>query len=199
VIEPLAEGRSEGALGRPVDPGAIFAGWVGLGVALVLVIAFALVIAVQSIVFIAAPLAGLLIGWYANVRAGRWRPRWRVLLNAGYAGFVTALGLAVMYVAIRLLFVYADSGVRPDRTQIDCRTGPECTYMRHVEAGREAELARQGITDAASFEAAVLREQSFAAGTLFVLALAGSLVPGGWRGINSAASSRRKDEGPDEA
>ena len=64
-------------MSRFVDPGAKFAGWVGLGMALVVVIAFALIIPIQPIVFLIAPLAGVLIGVYANVRAERWRPRGR--------------------------------------------------------------------------------------------------------------------------
>jgi hypothetical protein len=171
-----------------VDPGAVFAGWVGLGVAVVAVIALALVIAIQGSMFLLALPIGLLLGWYANVRAERSRPRWRVLANAGYAGLVTALGLAVMYVGLRLLFVYADTGALPDRTRLDCRTGPDCTYTRHVQAGQAEELAEQGITDSASFEAAFLREQAGAGIALLGLTLGGALLSGA-----AQAVAARKD------
>ena len=52
--------------GRFIDKGAVFAGYVGIGMALVIAIAFALIIPVQTLVFLAAPIAGLLIGGYAN-------------------------------------------------------------------------------------------------------------------------------------
>lgn len=166
---------------RLVDRGAIFAGWVGLGMAVVIVIGFELIIAVQSLVFLAAPLAGAVIGAYANVRAGRWRPRLRALANAGYAGLVTGLALAAFYVALRLLFLYADSGALPDRTTMDCTPGPGCGYERYVAAGRADELAAAGITDAASFEAASLREQARGGTMLLVLSLGGSVAAGAFR------------------
>jgi hypothetical protein len=179
-------------MNRVVDPGAVFAGWVGLGVALVAVIALALVIAVQGLVFLLALPIGLLLGWYANVRSDRRRPRRRVLANAGYAGLVTALGLALMYVSLRLLFVYGDTGALPGGNRLECGMGPECTYARHVADGREADLAGQGITDAASFEAAVLREQALAGAALFGLTLGGAVLAGAGRSL-SASAERRGD------
>jgi hypothetical protein len=148
----------------------------GLGMALILAIAFELIIAVQTIVFLLAAPMGVLIGVYANVRSERWRPRTRVFANASYAGVVTGLALAVFYVLIRLVFVYGDSGALPDRTFLACRIGPDCTYARYVEAGQADELAGLGITDAASLEAATWRELMATGGALFVLTLAGSLV-----------------------
>ena len=65
LAEPTASHRGA-RLGRLVDPGAVFAGWVGVGMALVIAIAFELIIAVQPIVFLVAPFAGILIGGYAN-------------------------------------------------------------------------------------------------------------------------------------
>ena len=169
----------------------MFAGWVGLGVALVTVIALALVIAIQGLVFLLALPIGLLLGWYANARSERSWPRWRILVNAGYAGLLTGAGLAVMYVGLRLLFIYADTGALPDGSRLECRMGPECTYMRHLQAEREAErgpqLAEQGITDAASFEAAVLREQAGAGAALFGLTLGGALLTG----LAQAATARQ--------
>ena len=94
---------------RLLDKGAILAGWVGIGVAIVVGISFALIIAVQPLVWLAAPIAGVLVGSYANHRSARWRPRWRVLANAAWAGLVTGVSLALFYAAVRLLFVYFDA------------------------------------------------------------------------------------------
>jgi hypothetical protein len=172
-------------MNRIVDPGAVFASWIGLGMAVVLAIAFELVIPVQLLVFLLAPLMGVVIGVYANVRSERWRPRTRVLANAAWAGLVTGLGIAVLYVALRLVFVYADTGALPTGLSLECRTGPECTYTRYLEAGRAAELERAGITDAATFEAALLGELSYGGGALMVLTFGGSLVGGAARALSS--------------
>jgi hypothetical protein len=108
----------------------------------------------------------------------RWRPRGRLFINAGYAGLVTGVGLAVMYVALRLLFVYADSGFRTPGQggQIDCETGPHCTYIRQIDAGFEDELAAAGIVDAATFESAVLRQQGEGALWIIGLTLGGAIT-----------------------
>lgn len=166
------------AKGRLVDRGAVFAGWVGIGVAFVVVVAFALVIPFQPLVFGLALPVGLLLGWYANARAQRRRPRWRVLVNASWAGTITGLSLAGLYLAIRLLFIYADTGALPDGTNLDCRTGPDCTFQRHVAEGRGPDLAAAGISDAASFEAAALREHAWSSGALLVLTMLGALAVG---------------------
>ncbi len=186
-------GRGTGSA-RLVDQGAVFAGWVGLGVAFVVVVAFALIIPFQPLVFLLAPLCGLLIGWYANARSERRRPRRRALLNAAWAGVVTGLALAVLYVAIRLLFIYADTGALPDGTSLDCRIGPECTYARHVAEGRGPELAAQGITDAASFEAAALREHAWAGAALLVVTLGGAIVAGAFQAGRERASARAGED-----
>jgi hypothetical protein len=173
---------------RFVDAGAVFAGWIGLGMAVVLAIAFELVIPVQLIVFLLAPLMGVLIGLYANVRSERWRPRPRVLANAAWAGLVTGVGIALLYVVIRLVFVYGDTGALPTGVSLECRTGPDCAYTRYLEAGRSDDLEREGITDAASFEATVLRELALAGTTLMVLTLGGGLAGGAGRALSSRGS-----------
>lgn len=185
---------TRGLLARIVDPGAVFAGWVGLGMALVVAIAFELIVAVQSIVFMIAPLTGLLIGIYANVRAERRRPRWRVMTNAAWAGVVTGVGLALIYVVLRLVFMYGDTGVLATGESLDCRRGPECTYMRYVEVGRGDDLAQVGVVDARSYEAAALREQLFGALTLVGLTLAGSVGGGIGRAITGEPATRRDGE-----
>jgi hypothetical protein len=145
------------AVGRALDRGAISAALVGLGMAVTIAIAFELVVAVQALVFVSAPVAGFLVGFYANHKSGRWRPRWRLFVNAGCAGLVTGLGLALMYVGLRLVFVYADSGYRPEPMggQLDCDTGPACTYARLIAEGHAADLEADGIIDADGYAAAV--------------------------------------------
>lgn len=178
--------------GRVLDRGAITAAFVGLGMAVVIAMSFELIIAIQALVFISAPFAGLLIGYYANHKAGRWRPRWRLFANAGFAGAVTGLSLALMYVGLRLLFIYADSGYRPETMggQLDCATGPECTYVRFLEHEDrdyaeqvKADLQADGITDSASFEAAVWVYQGETVLTLTLMTLGGALVAAGWRAV----------------
>jgi len=175
---------------RVVDKGAIFAGWVGLGMAVVVAMGFELIVAVQSLVFIFAPIGGLLIGFYANARSERRRPWRRVIANAAYAGLFTAVSLAILYAGIRLVFVYADSGYR-DSTQggpLVCTAGPQCTYLRYLASGRGPELAAAGVTDAASFEQSVLPEQLTGALTITALVTGGALAGGLLYG---AGSSRR--------
>ncbi|MEP7360254.1 MAG: hypothetical protein ABI744_01615 [Chloroflexota bacterium] len=163
---------------RFMDRGAVFAGYVGLGMALVIAIAFELIIPVQTIVFVAAPLAGIVIGVYANVRSERWRPRGRVLLNSVYAGLVTGLGLAILYVIIRLVFIYGDTGALPDGTAINCQSGPQCIYLRYVNVGQQGELASMGITDPVSLESALWRELGVTGAGLVLLTLGGAVIGG---------------------
>jgi hypothetical protein len=193
--------------GRIIDRGAVFAGWVGIGMAIVIAISFELIVALQTLVFISAPIAGLVIGAYANVRSGRWRPIHRVFFNAAYAGLVTGLTLAFAYAALRLLFVFADAGTLPDGRSLACQLGPDCTYHRYVSAWptqpsddpavvaereavaigeaeqRRASLAAAGVTDGASFGAYVVREQLAGGVTLVILTLGGALVSAGIRSV----------------
>jgi hypothetical protein len=170
---------------RLLDKGAILAGWVGIGVAIVIVISFALIIAVQPLVWLAAPIAGVLVGSYANHRSARWRPRWRVLVNAAWAGLVTGISLALFYAAVRLLFVYFDAGYRPESQggQLDCARGPACVYMRYVDEGRGDALAAAGVVDAASFERAMLSDQLIGGLLLTGLTMAGALGAGAVRAL----------------
>lgn len=180
---------------RVLDKGAIFAGWVGLGMALVVALAFELIIPVQTIVFLLALPMGALIGAYANVRAERWRPRARVLANAVYAGIVTGAGMALLYVLIRLIFIYGDTGALPDGTALSCQMGPDCVYQRLVieeqRVGAAGELASFGITGAASLEAFAWRELATTGVALFVLTVGGSAIGGAARAISSTPRSAR--------
>jgi hypothetical protein len=155
--------------------------------AVVVAICFELIIPVQVVVFLLAPVMGFVIGIYANVRAERWRPRGRVLANAVYAGAVTALTITVFYVVLRLVFFYADGGSLPDGSSLSCRTGPDCVYQRLVleeqRTGHAGELLAEGITDAASLETFAWRGWATTAATLFVLTVSGSVVGGLARSI----------------
>jgi hypothetical protein len=190
-------------LTRFVDRGAVFAGWVGLGMALVIVMAFALIIPIQTIVFVMAPLAGVIIGAYANVRSERWRPRGKVLLNAAYAGVVTGVGIAVFYLVIRLVFLYGDSGF-PIFNRTDpvthqpippyCQSGPDCTYRRLIaleesEGGTPGVLASLGITDAKTMESALWHELIVTGAGLALLTIGGSLVGGATRSLRKLPTS----------
>ncbi len=172
--------------GRFVDRGAVFAGYVGIGMAIVIAIAFALIIPVQTIVFISAPIAGLIIGGYANNRSARWRPMKRVFANAAWAGFVTGLTLAVMYIILRLLFVFADTGTMPDGSTLSCSMGPDCTYQRYAQDPTLAPyLTEAGITDGPSMGAAVIHDQ-LSGGLIIILAVvAGSVVAAGFRSVRT--------------
>jgi hypothetical protein len=171
--------------GRWLDRGAWYAAMVGLGMAVTIAISFELVVAIQALVFISAPLAGAVIGFYANHKSERWRPRWRLFANATFAGLVSGLGLGLMYVALRLLFIYADSGYRPEPMggQLDCVTGPACTFARLLDDGRGEDLAAGGIADAAAFEAAVWRWQGETLLILTGLSVAGALGAATWRAL----------------
>jgi len=182
---------------RFVDRGAIFAGWVGLGMAVVIAMGLELIVAVQSLVFLAALPAGLLIGAYAETRSARRRPWRRVLANAMWAGLVTAVSLAILYGGIRLLFVYADSGYR-DAGQggpLVCRTGPQCTYERYLGAGRGPELEAAGVHDAADFERFVLQGQLNGAITILTLTIGGAVIGGAMSAFRSAAPTATADSG----
>jgi hypothetical protein len=190
---------------RFLDKGAIFGGWVGLGMAIVVALAFELIIPVQALVFLMAPLMGAVIGIYANVRAERWRPRRRVLANALYAGAVTGLAVAVFYVGIRLIFIYGDSGSLPDGTSLTCQTGPDCVYQRLVieeqRTGSAGELEAEGITDAQSLEAFAWRSLALTGAALFLLTLSGAVIGGFVRSVTTQPTSvpLRKPSAPASA
>jgi hypothetical protein len=181
---------------RVIDRGAIAAGWVGIGMSVVAVIGFALVIPVQPLLFAFAPIGGVLIGWYANARSERRHPWSRVIVNALYAGAVTALSLVLIYGAIRLIFIYADNG-SPDFNRIDskgqiveptCAVGPACTYARYLKAGRGPELEAFGVRDVASFESYALREQLNGSIALIVLTLGGAIIGAAFAGFTGSAA-----------
>lgn len=160
--------------------------------AVVVILSFALVFAIQAIVFLLALPIGLLIGWYANVRdraaltlaadrkrgGGSPRMRRRRFLSNGFiAGLMTAVALAALYALIRLLFLYLDTGFRAGGPPYACSIGPECGYRRALEEPTvRAALEAAGVHDAAGYTAFFLEGQAVGAGTLFGLVIGGSMV-----------------------
>lgn len=164
---------------RVVDRGAVTAAWVGVGMAVTIGVSFLLVIPIEPVYWYLALPAGLMIGYYANARAGRPGGAWaRALANALFAGVVTGVTFALLLLAVKLLFFSADSGYRDDGGPLDCSPGADCVYQRYLAAGQGEALAAAGVTDAASFGALYWREQAGTAGLLLVLGTLGALGGG---------------------
>jgi len=164
---------------RVVDRGAIAAAWVGVGMAVTIGVSFLLVIPIEPVYWYLALPSGLMIGYYANARSGRPAGAWgRIVANAVLAGVATGIALALLLLAVKLLFFSADSGYRDDDGALSCRTGGDCVYQRYLAAGQGDELAAAGVTDVDSFTALYWREQAGTAALLLGLATLGSLGGG---------------------
>ena len=167
-----------GAVSRIVDRGAIFAAYVGIGMAAVIGISFLLVIPIPIVYALFSLPAGLLIGYYADSRAGRQAGPWsRIVSNGLFAGLVTAVSLAVLLLAVDALFFYADDGYRDQSAgaSLQCQPGPACVYARYLANGQGADLEREGVTDVSTFTGFYWGQQAGIAGTIFVLTVVGSL------------------------
>jgi hypothetical protein len=173
---------------RVIDRGAVTAAYVGIGMAATIAVSFLLVIPIEPIYWLFALPAGLLIGYYANQKSDRRAGPWsRIVVNALFAGAVTALTLAALLLAVKALFFFADNGY-PDFNRLDpetqqpippyCDSGAGCVYARYVEAGNGDELASAGATDAATFTSFYWSQQASTALTLIALTEAGALLGG---------------------
>jgi hypothetical protein len=163
---------------RFLDRGAITAAYVGIGMALTIVVSFMLFFPIEWVIWILAFPSGLIIGYYANQRSDRRAGPWRrIIVNGLFAGFVTGLSAAVLLLAIKGIFFYADSGFRDPGQggQISCQAGADCVYQRYLEADRGPELVAAGVTDVDSFTAFYWQEQFGTAGTLLFLTTLGGL------------------------
>jgi len=163
---------------RVVDRGAIVAAYVGIGMAVTIGISFLLVIPIEPIYWFLTPPAGLLIGYYANQRSDRRLGPWRrIVVNGLYAGAITAVSLAILLLGIKALFFFADDGYRDPGQggSLSCQTGAPCVYARYVADGRGPDLAKEGVTDAATFTAFYWNQQLSTAGTLAGLCVGGAL------------------------
>ncbi len=165
-------------MNRFVDRGAITAAYVGIGMAIVIVISFLLVIPIEPIVWLLALPSGLLIGYYANQRSNRRLGPWRrMLVNGVFAGLVTGLTTAVLLLGVKALFFYADNGYRDTSLggPITCQSGAACVYQRYLDLGRGPDLAAAGATDPASFTSFYWSQQFQAAGSVILLTTIGGL------------------------
>ena len=173
---------------RFVDRGAIVAAYVGIGMALVIAVSFLLVIPIEPVYWLLAPLSGLLIGYYADARADRRSGPWRRIIGNGlYAGLVTGLALAILLLGVKALFFVADNGYRDLSAggSFRCSGGGDCVYRRY-----EIDRGTAAIADALGTPVGVVAaaERSFRnplAGRLFQAAVeaagAGSLRSAGVR------------------
>lgn len=177
---------------RFVDRGAQSAAYVGIGMGLTVVVSFLLVIPIETIIWLLAIPAGVIIGYYANARADRRLGPWRrILSNALFAGLATGLTMAILVIGTKGLFFVADNGY-PDFNRVDAKThqpipprcdpGAACVLARYVAAGRGPDLASVGATDVASFSSFYWREQVGTSVTILVLTVVGSAIGGGLYG-----------------
>jgi hypothetical protein len=161
---------------RFVDHGAVVAAYVGIGMALVIGVSFLLVIPIEPVYWLFAPLSGLLIGYYADARADRRSGPWRRIAGNGlFAGLVTGLSMAILLLGVKALFFAADNGFRDPGLggPLTCQGGASCVYARY-KAQDPTGLAGAGITDVGSFTAFYWAQQLQTAGTLIGVTLAGS-------------------------
>lgn len=173
-------------MSRLVDRGAITAAYVGIGMAVTIVVSFLLIIPIEWVIWILALPSGLLIGYYANQRSDRRAGPWtRILINGLFAGAVTGLTAAALLLAVKALFFYADNGYRDPGLggQLSCDGGAACVYERYLDAGRGPDLAAAGVSDAASFTGLYWGEQLGSAGTVVALTALGGLGGAGLYGV----------------
>jgi hypothetical protein len=177
---------------RIADRGAVSAGWVGIGMAVTIGLSFLLVIPIEPVLWLLAPIAGVMIGYYANQRSDRRAGPWsRILRNAVYAAVLTGITFALFLLAVKALFFFADSGYR-DAGQggpIECRTGADCVYKRYQAADRNGDLTALGITDAESFTAYYWNVQFQSALLLIAITTGGGLVGGVLYGVTRPKSA----------
>ena len=186
---------------RFVDRGAVFASWVGVGMAATVVVSFVLVIPIEFLVGPCALLGGMLIGYYANARSERAGGPWsRVILNALLAGLVTGVTYAVLLLGVKAIFFNADDGY-PDFNRVDqttgqktpplCDTGADCVYQRYLAIpGRADAFQAAGITNLEQFTQFYWSEQFSTSGLMIGLSVVGALAGGAMFGM----ANRRKPE-----
>ena len=174
-----------GVLSRLVDRGAITAAFVGIGMAVTIGVSFLLVIPIEPVYWALSVPAGLLIGYYADVRSGRGRGEWRRILgNSLFGGVVTGLTLAALLIGVKALFFAADDGYRDPGLggRISCQTGGDCVYQRYLQ-DQPAALAAAGVTDAASFSTYFWAQQWTTAALLIELSTGFGVAGGAIYGV----------------
>jgi hypothetical protein len=184
---------------RFVDRGAITAAYVGIGMAVTIAVSFLLVIPIEPVFWWLAIPAGLLIGYYANQRSGRGSGPWtRIMANALFAAVVTGVTFALLLLAVKALFFYADNGYRDRGQNLSCQTGADCVYQRYL-ADRPEALAEAGIRDAAAFERVYWDEQRSTALSLVVSTTVAGAVGGVLFGLTRPKAGSRPAEHPGSA
>ena len=180
---------------KALDRGAILAGWVGVGMAAVIVVSFLLVIPIEPVIWLMSPFAGILIGYYANARSDRRAGPWsRILANATYAGLVTALTLTLLLVGVKALFFFADSGYRDARLggPISCTQGADCVYQRYLsEPDGPERMAQAGIAGVDDFTRYYWEQQLNTAAVLFAVTFVGGIAGGLLYGVMRPKSRAR--------
>lgn len=173
-------------MSRFVDRGAITAAYVGIGMAITIAISFLLIIPIEPVVWLLALPSGLIIGYYANQRSNRRAGPWLAILRNGlFAGLVTGLTAAVLLLAVKGLFFYADNGYRDPGLggPLACASGPECVYKRYLDLGRGPDLEEAGVMDTASFTSFYWSQQFTSAGLVLLLTTVGGIGGAGLYGL----------------
>jgi hypothetical protein len=162
---------------RFIDRGAVTAAYVGIGMAVTIVVSFLIIIPIEPVIWLLTVPAGLLIGYYANQRSDRRAGPWsKILRNGVVAGAVTGLSIAALVLLVKAIFFFADTGY-PDFNRVDaarapippaCATGGDCVYARYLALGRGPDLEAAGVRDAADFGALYWSQQWSVAGALVV-------------------------------
>jgi hypothetical protein len=188
---------------RLLDGGAVYAGWVGMGMAATIAVSFLLVIPIEPVFWLMALPAGLLIGYYANARSSRAAGPWRRLIANGlYASGLTAATLALCFLLVKLTFFVADSGYRSEAEGgplVGCVTGADCVFQRYLAAGHGPALEAAGVTTVEEFTAFYWREQLGTAGLVAALAVLGGLGGAASYRITARARPRTSDADRDQA
>jgi hypothetical protein len=173
-------------MNRVLDRGAIVAASIGIGMAVTMAIGFLLVIPIEPIYVLLSLPAGMIIGYYANARAGRERGAWlRILPNSLLAGAATGLTLAILLLGTRALFFFGDTGY-PDFNRTDehgvpygptCQNGSDCVYQRYLKQDAAA-LADAGVANAAAFSNVYWARQ-WSTAELIAISTTGAALLGG--------------------
>ncbi len=173
-------------MNRIADRGAVLAAYVGIGMALTIGVSFLLIIPIEPLIWLFALPSGVMIGYYANARSNRRLGPWhRILTNAVFAAAITGLTAAVLLLAIKGLFFFADNGYRDPGLggSLTCQSGADCVYQRYLDAGRGPDMASIGVTDPATFTGFYWTEQLGTAGSVFVLTVVGGVIGGALYGV----------------
>ncbi len=186
-------------MSRFVDRGAITAAYVGIGMAVTIAVSFLLIIPIEPIVWLLALPSGLLIGYYANQRSDRRAGPWsRILVNGVFAALVTGLTMAVLLLAVKALFFYADNGYRDESAggPITCASGPDCVYQRYLlveDGARVPDLEAAGVVDVETFTAFYWSSQFATAGLIILVTTVGGLGGAAIYGVTRPKSARPSD------